>query len=438
MSLSSGELPNSTIEQSEELALPKSANPGSFFTPTYARAPSLNLTFSQILGLAQRRNEFHRHLEFSSREMSLDYQELRRISVDFGVPLRKFTTNGIEIETDRSSFFCLLMSSLGSEAAKRDFVRNEERLLYYRLKFSHISVFQIKDYFWPDLPTKDLIMSHRNVNASGTESFIMPFEKAFLIMEHPKEAELAGGVVTLSITDIYRLVSRSFRVKVLQSVEKYEKSDKSNQTLIQSLAKELEKMKNPRAILSLDKLNEFSERSFPPCMYRIFDHLQKTKRITFKARFELSLFLKGLGMDYFGQYAFWKETIFKENDAWYFESQVVVLLKQIYGLDEAEEDYTPHKCITMINHDRPSDVSMVQGCPFSYMPKAELKVFLKKMRRGIKHSEIEDLVEFVPDRPQFSCVKFFNGKFQHLIFKKEEFGRAVDFFYESEKRLSCV
>jgi hypothetical protein len=75
---------------------------------------------------------------------------------------------------------------------------------------------------------------------------------------------------------------------------------------------------------------------------------------------------------------------------------------------------------------------MIQGCPFDTVPKPELKVFLKKMRRGVKHSEIEELVHL---GPQAACTKFFNGSFEDLPYR-EEITRPTEFFHESEKRLS--
>jgi hypothetical protein len=52
-------------------------------------------SFHEILTLAQRRREFHRHLAFDTYEKTLDYQQLRAIAVDFGNPLRPFATNAV-------------------------------------------------------------------------------------------------------------------------------------------------------------------------------------------------------------------------------------------------------------------------------------------------------------------------------------------------------
>jgi DNA primase large subunit len=208
-------------------------------------------------------------------------------------------------------------------------------------------------------------------------------------------------------------------------------------TLATSLAAELNKLCHSTSVLGLDNLDELACRSFPPCMARVLAALRRDHWATFKGRFELALFMKALGLDYFAQHNFWKAALRRATpeDEWHFQSQVVLVLRQMYGLDDAEDDYAPHRCVCIVNHDAPPKKTMVQGCPFAALPKAELKVFLKTLRRGVAHADIEELTQFVPDRPAAACVAFFNGTFGDVPFKGDAFERPVDYFNESEWRM---
>jgi DNA primase large subunit len=228
----------------------------------------------------------------------MDYEKLRAITVDFGIPLRRFATNDEEIEADRLSFFSLMMSSLQSDDARVAFSASEERLLYYRLVFSGVSAVQIDNYFWPSSAARAVILSHSRL-AGEDEVFVLPFEEALTILE-PAEVLLVGGIVTLKIEQIYELVCRAFRLKILANMKRLEQQFARNDTLIKCLASELEKYIHPDVMLSLDNLNELAARSFPPCMHRIVTSARKSHYATFKGRFELTLFMKSLGLSDLG------------------------------------------------------------------------------------------------------------------------------------------
>jgi hypothetical protein len=67
------------------------------------------------------------------------------------------------------------------------------------------------------------------------------------------------------------------------------------------------------------------------------------------------LFIKTLGFNSFKEFAFGKESISKLKKPWHFESQMTVGWKQIYGLDEIEDDFDPQRCVTVIHHDCPGN-----------------------------------------------------------------------------------
>jgi DNA primase large subunit len=186
-------------------------------------------------------------------------------------------------------------------------------------------------------------------------------EEALLPAE-PGELDILNDTARFLLDAVYRLVNRVFGAKVLANMSGYARTQP--ETLVRSLAAELRRLARPDPVLTLDSLEEQCARSFPPCMHHIVASLTRSQLVSFKTRFQLSLFMKGLGLDYFAQYAFWKEKLWTLREQWHFESQVVLGLKQIYSLDEAEEDYSPHRCFMIINHDCPGNPQTVQGGPF--------------------------------------------------------------------------
>ena len=408
-----------------------------FYTPTYDKPPSNDLDFQQILFLAQKRNTFHRRVEFESHQNPLDFMSLRALSVDFGIPFKKFSINSVEVATDHASFYSLFLMSLYNSETMNRFADDEERLLYYRLRTSAVSITQIDPYFWPSMEIRNyIISSHLNCceEVGNNETFQIPFEKALLFFD-PTELLLKNGIAYVNNEAIYHMVCNTFKNKILNKMESFPIENFT--TLIESLNEEKEKVDDQtKGILTLENLFDKCEKSFPPCMYRIIKSVTKSNYATFKGRFELSLFMKSLGMDYYQQYEFWKTSLFRSNDVWHFESQIVQLLKQIYGLDEAEEDYAPQKCVTIINHDKPSSNKMIQSCPFSCLQKADLKIFLKKMRRGVKHADIDELAIKAQENPHEACKIFFNKKFIELPINDADFEKPSHYFNESEKRLT--
>lgn len=408
-----------------------------FYTPTYSKIPSEDLDFDHLTMLAQRRLKFHQRLEFESQQGPLDYQAIRTISVDFGVPFKYFSNNSSERSTDHLSYFSLMLSSMSTQEHREKFAVDEERLFYYRLTQAGVSAVQINDYFWPSKEIKNLIISSGKKNKNDEEEFLLDYVDAFNLLI-PTELEIENGTAHITLDQVYHIVCETFRSKILEQFKKYEKGIGKNESLIESLGAELSKNLKPKAILTIDNIDEMMERSFPPCMHRNMTALKKTHYVTFKARFELCLFFKALGMDYFQQFQYWKKMIYHPNDAWHFESQVIQVLKQIYGLDDAEEDYSPHRCISIINHDTIKEEDrFVQGCPFIALSIPELKLYLKKMKRGIKHAEIEELATILPDNPQRACRRFFDGKFNTYLYDHDGMERPVDYFLASEDRLNA-
>jgi DNA primase large subunit len=155
-------------------------------------------------------------------------------------------------------------------------------------------------------------------------------------------------------------------------------------------------------------------------MARILDHLRRFGTLTFKAEFELSLFLKGIGLEPDAQAQFWHDAKFSG----------MVNITIVYA-----KDYAPHCCATMVTRECPKTVSEVQGCPFRCVARSEMKKYLGRTGWNIEKHDIEEIAGQMPEHPQVACRMLFNAVFPNESLENEGVSHPVEFFVESEKRI---
>jgi DNA primase large subunit len=386
----------------------------------------MEVTYDEVIESAEQRYLFHERLAYESKHRLLDYRDVRTLGIKFGVPLRRLSTNSDQLHQDHISFYCLLMVSLRSEDAARNFARHEERLFLYRLRASEISIVQIKDYFWTDVSLKDsLIASHHSTDSDSF--FRLDFEAAFDFLV-PENLDISDGSARLSLDDVYQIVARMYNAKLLVHIEKYRDSLLMRRAVISALGDTFAQRVQPKRVplISLESLDRLSGRSFPPCMFRILSVLKKSRTLTFKAQFELSLFLKDLGLDFYALSDFWRDYPCQLN------------LASVFGMDDLGKDYSPHSCVTMVLRESPKNVYQVQGCPFRYMAPSELKMYLRKMGRGVRAADVEAIGMKVPEHPQIACRMFFDARFPEEPFTNAGIGNPGQFFIESERRIKKI
>lgn len=420
------------------------------YLPTYSKSPSIELSYSDILKLAIQRDDFHERLKHEEKQYNLDYTMLRSIGIEFGIPFKRLATNENDIVYDQLSFFSLMMTILGektNEEIKNKYIKKEQKLMLYRLRASKLSIIEIDSKFWPDVNLRNIIIdsyvkedkqSQDDYNGKNDKSnfydcenrnncgyFELDFELAYQFF-NPTKLRLKNGFAILTIDDIYKIVAINFGKKLNKKLNKYSKK-KDKIPAIESLWIDFSaaSQKNKEHLLTLDNFEEVYKRSFPPCMYRIYESLKKSKILTFKAHFELALFLKGCGLDYFAQSEFWK--IAKDPN--------LVNLKSVFGIAGVGKDYCPHSCVTMITREYPKNIYQTQGCPFRYMAKSEMKLNLKKINNAPRVSDLEIIVSKVPDHPQVACRLFFDSIHKDNPYEKTGISHPVDYFIQSEKRI---
>ena len=397
-----------------------------YYLPDYVKFPMQKISYETILNQAVRRYLFHQTLRKESEDGLIKYSSLRDISISYHIPLKEFKTNHSEIEDDVISFFSLLSISAIDPIKFQSFSESEALLFLYRLRASGISPHQIPTFFWKDKELRNQILLGTQLSSDpeSPEIFCITFETALDFFK-PGELDIEDGKAKITSYQIYSLLSRDFQSSLLHNIERFKDKLNDQYAILQGLSDELHFLTIPkeRKIITATNVDFISQRSFPPCMFRIQNCIKSTQFLSFKGRFEFILFLKAAGLDYFQQNQYWEDKVkdlFRLN------------LKHFYGLDGKNDNFQPHSCATMISKDCPNDSSIIQGCPFKALKKNELKIFLCKMNRGLSQKDIEDVLE--PDEPQVCCRLFFDATFPKRPYDQNGFSHPIDYALESEWR----
>lgn len=393
------------------------------YVPSYSHTPTVEIPYSTVLSFAIRRAQFHESVKRREKKGDIDYNTLRGMGIEYEIPFKRFQTNENDIVSDQISFYSLLMVTIGTneDEMKSAFIKHEKKLMLYRLRASELSISEIDSYFWPDKTLRnDLIASFTNQN----NSFQLDFNRAFKFF-NPAQVNLQEGNAILSIDNIYKIVTMNFGYLLEKKIKKFSK--KVNLPAIESISEDFSKLfkKKKEKLLTLETFEVVANRSFPPCMLRICDALKKSRNLTYKGQFELTLFLKGCGLGFAEQNEFWKIS----------NNPNLVNLKSIFDLSAGGKNFCPHSCATMTTREEPKKFNQVQGCPFRYLAKSEMQMFLKKKRRDISMSEISAVVENMPNHPQVACKQFFDLIFKESPFEKSEISHPMEFFLKSEQKI---
>ena len=140
----------------------------------YKRQALEQLSFEEILSIAEKRFQFHRLLEFEESQETVEFSKIRSLSLEYDIPLKEASETDGEQTKDQISFFSLLMIYTETEEQQTKLADYESRLFFYRLKLSYASPKQIPDFFWPSKELKDQI-----INSQKDDYYCVPFEQIF-------------------------------------------------------------------------------------------------------------------------------------------------------------------------------------------------------------------------------------------------------------------
>jgi hypothetical protein len=119
-----------------------------------------------------------------------------------------------------------------------------------------------------------------------------------------------------------------------------------------------------RALKMVDRhVSAITARPFPPCMRSKFEELQRKAHLTFTDRFQLNLFLKGIGLTVNETLNFWRQGVFPKGKMKAYQGEHTYNVRHNYGLEGGMIDYTPHNCEKMQQEHK--DGAGRCACPFA-------------------------------------------------------------------------
>lgn len=307
-------------------------------------------------------------------------------------------------KNDSISHF-ILRSAFSLEHKKRQwFFKQEVKLFKWRLSFLNKKDIKLFNYIngiqFPSVSEqenqkikKDLEMfcfDNENIN-------IINFYKVYFTnvinLVAKRQVFLKNGIAYVPETKVYWIIFSEFKKKLNEGFA-YSRTTVSNIygderitkifNILQNYINKPYLEYNRYKYISINELDELSQKSFPLCMRLLHEALQKNHHLTNGGRVQYGLFLKGIGLKLHDAIQFWKEEFTKKMDERTFEKQYKYGIRFLYGQEGKRADYEPFHCFKIFN----SNVGLRDnhGCPFKCMTFDLLKQTLSNY--GLIHLDI--------------------------------------------------
>ena len=133
---------------------------------------------------------------------------------------------------------------------------------------------------------------------------------------------------------------------------------------------------------SAGDLPMLAKRSMPPCMANMYAKLNETHHLKHKARNQLGLFLKGIGLTVEESYQVWRGAFTKDPamSAEKWQKDYAYGIRYNYGLEGKRVNWSPHSCIKIISETGTNAaVGEHHGCPFKTFDEAQLRAQMQQM-----------------------------------------------------------
>jgi DNA primase large subunit len=158
--------------------------------------------------------------------------------------------------------------------------------------------------------------------------------------------------------------------------------------------------------VELASLDGFAHSHFPPCMKSLYFQLKQTHHLKHRARLQLGLFLKGIGLSYEDSLRMWRTEFTQVMTLDKFVKGYEYNIKHNYAKVGKMADYTPWGCQKLI-HSAPASEGDSKGCPFKNSPPDELRRLLATYTNDF--GVLAPLVEQGSKHPQVSCINLFKA-----------------------------
>lgn len=399
-----------------------------------------NLGVSYVKGTEQYQSKLEaeiRKVKFSYRENLEDEYEPRR--------------------RDHISHFILRLAYCQSEDLRRWFIQQEMDLLRFRfsilpkdkiqsfLKDSHLQFEAINDEE-KTLREQDIIASSPSLSGAQLELesvYKIPFADA-LDLFRGRKVYLEDGFAFVPLKDIVAIILNEFRAKLSKALALTARSlpavqsDERLQPLLNHLSHSYTgqdyNTQGNAGKISLDQIDSFSTKSFPPCMRQLHKALRENHHLRHGGRMQYGLFLKGIGLTLEQALQFWKQEFIKGNmDPDKFDKCYSYNIRHSFGKEGKRTDYTPFSCLKIILTNPPGQGDY-HGCPFRHSDLELLKQKLQSYK--ISPGGINEILDLVKGTHyQVACQKYFE-----MIHNVDDCGFSLShpnqFFFESQRILN--
>jgi len=163
---------------------------------------------------------------------------------------------------------------------------------------------------------------------------------------------------------------------------------------------------------SVADLPMLAKRSMPLCMASMFAKLTETHHLKHKARNQLGLFLKGIGLTVEESYAVWRGAFTKDPamSAEKWQKEYAYGIRYNYGLEGKRTNWSPHSCMRIISEPGANAAAGEHhGCPFKTFDEAQLRAQLLQM--GVSATDVNFILDKAGGQHfQVACGKYFEAK----------------------------
>eukprot|EP00386_Alphamonas_edax_P002727 GDKI01008287.1.p1 GENE.GDKI01008287.1~~GDKI01008287.1.p1 ORF type:complete len:521 (-),score=132.76 GDKI01008287.1:20-1537(-) len=353
---------------------------------------------------------------------------------------------------DAISHFILRLAYSQNKDKQEWFVRNECRLMLYRLTEAKneipefIQAAGLKYQILTDQEKASLTDRQKSFLGENLKRNVykVNFEEAVSLLAR-RRVFCQKGFAYVSSDDLSSLIMSKFRQNLTDSLyaahgstaaEQYVFSDPRIGGFVKMLSnvymgpdfssaasgEEIER-------LTLQNIETHATRSFPPCMRRQWAHLKTEHHLKHWGRLQLRLFLKGCGLTLDEQLGLWKTLMAPKVDADKFEKEHSYNLRHVYGKEGKRSERPPYPCQKIISGSSPPapGPGECHGCPMKHFDQQPLTQMLKEY--GTPDSSITQIMDLKKGHHyQLACVEYF--KAQHPGHEGDGVGNHPNAFYK--------